>query len=43
MAKGFNDHHTESGLSFADHEPSPIEVEMINYAMICGLQLIPVK
>ena len=30
VAKGFNDHHTESGLSFADHEPSPIEVEMIN-------------
>jgi beta-lactamase regulating signal transducer with metallopeptidase domain len=27
---GFNDHHTESDLSFANHDPSPIEVEMIN-------------
>jgi hypothetical protein len=27
---GFNDHHTESDLKFADHQPSPIEVEMIN-------------
>ena len=30
VSKGFNDHYTESGLSFADHEPSPIEMEMIN-------------
>jgi len=27
---GFNDHHTEGDLSFANREPSPIEVEMIN-------------
>jgi beta-lactamase regulating signal transducer with metallopeptidase domain len=30
VAVPFNDHHTQTDLDFADGDPSPIEVEMIN-------------